>query len=159
MLIRKILPDDNSAMADIIRNSLLEFNAAKPGTVYFDPTTDHLSDVFTERRSAYFVIETDHEIAGGAGFFPTKGLDEDTCELVKIYVSKKFRGKGFGKILLEKCVEEAKKAGYKKMYLESMPELKNALSMYEKNGFHYIPGQLGNSGHSGCDIFMMKDLN
>jgi putative acetyltransferase len=77
---------------------------------------------------------------------------------VKIYVSKKFRGKGFGKILLEKCVEEAKKAGYKKMYLESMPELKNALLMYEKNGFHYIPGQLGNSGHSGCDIFMMKDL-
>ncbi len=159
MFIRKIVTDDNPAMADIIRNSLLEFNAAKPGTVFFDPTTDHLSDLFTKNKSAYFVIEVNGELAGGSGFFPTEGLNEDTCELVKMYVSNKFRSKGFGQTLLEKCMEEAKKSGYKKMYLESMPELKNALVMYEKNGFHYIPQQLGNSGHCGCDLFMMKDLN
>src|SRR6185312_10162793 len=159
MLIRKIVTDDNSAMAGIIRNSLSEFNAAKPGTVFFDPATDHLSELFTQNKSAYFVIEVNGEIAGGSGFFPTEGLYEDTCEMVKMYVSNKFRGKGFGQTLLEKCMEEAMKAGYKKMYLESMPELKNALAMYEKNGFHYIPAQLGNSGHCGCDLFMMKDLN
>jgi putative acetyltransferase len=44
------------------------------------------------------------------------------------------------------------------MYLESMPELTNAISMYKKNGFTKIPGSLGNSGHTGCDVFMMKDL-
>ena len=158
MLIRKIIANDNSAMADIIRNSLLEFNAAKPGTVYFDETTDHLSDSFTEKKSAYFVIEINNEIAGGAGFFPTTGLAENTCELVKMYVSKKFRGNGYGQTLLEKCMEEARNEGYKKMYLESMPELKNALSMYEKNGFEYIHGSIGNSGHTGCEIWMIKDL-
>jgi putative acetyltransferase len=158
MLIRKIVEEDNSVMAAIIRNSLLEFNAAKSGTVYFDESTDHLSELFKTKRSAYFVIETGGEIAGGGGYFPTKGLPKNNCELVKMYVSKKFRGKGLGKTLLHKCIEEAKKEGYEKMYLESMPELINAISMYSNNGFHYITGPLGNSGHTGCDVWMLKDL-
>ena len=158
MLIRKIVADDNYALAGIIRNSLMEFNAAKPGTVYFDETTDHLSDVFTQERSAYFVMVVGDEIAGGAGFYPTEGLPENTCELVKIYLAKEFRRKGFGEMLLQKCMEEAKNEGYKKMYLESMPELTNAIPLYEKNGFTYLPGPLGNSGHSGCGIWMIKDL-
>jgi putative acetyltransferase len=158
MLIRKIVADDNAALAHIIRNSLLEFNAAKPGTVYFDETTDHLSDVFANENSAYFVLEINGEVAGGAGFYPTNDLPPDTCELVKMYLAKKFRRKGFGEMLLQKCLEEAKKSGYKKMYLESMPELVNALPMYEKNGFQYLPNALGNSGHTGCDVWMTRDL-
>ena len=158
MLIRKIVSSDNSTMAEIIRAALLEFNAAKPGTVYFDETTDALTELFQQKRSAYFVIEIDHEIAGGAGFFPTKGLDENTCELVKMYISKKFRGNGYGQTLLERCISEAIKNGYKKMYLESLPELKNAIAMYEKNGFKPINHSLGSSGHNGCDIWMIKKL-
>ena len=158
MLIRKIVSSDNSTMAEIIRASLLEFNAAKPGTVYFDKTTDALTELFEQKRSAYFVIEIDGEIAGGAGFFPTKGLEENTCELVKMYISKKFRGRGYGQTLLERCINEAKKNGYERMYLESLPELKNAIAMYEKNGFKPISHSLGNSGHNGCDIWMIKKL-
>ena len=158
MIVRKIIADDNAALAAIIRNSLLEFNAARPGTVYFDNTTDHLSDVFTHPGSAYFVIIINNIVAGGAGIFPTAGLDKDTCELVKIYLSKTYRGQGLGQMLLEKCTEEAIRLGYKKMYLETLPELINALSMYEKNGFEKISSPLGNSGHSGCDIWMIKEL-
>ncbi len=158
MLIRKIIPDDNAAMADIIRNSLLEFGAAKPGTVYFDRSTDHLSEVFEQNRSAYFVIEVNNEIVAGAGIFPTNGLPTNTCELVKIYVAKKHRRNGYGQTLLQKCIDEAKQKGYEKIYLESMPELKTAISMYEKNGFKNISGSLGNSGHTGCDVFMLKEL-
>ncbi len=158
MFIRKIIADDNAAMAAIIRNSLLEFNAAKPGTVYYDKTTDHLSDVFMQKGSAYFVIEINNEIAGGCGIFPTIGLPANTCELVKLYVSKKYRHNGYGQTLLEKCIEEAKEHGYEKMYLESMPELKNAIGMYLKNGFVNIGGPMGNSGHTGCDVWMVKEL-
>jgi putative acetyltransferase len=43
MIIRKIIPEDNAAVAKIIRDSLLEFGAAKPGTEYIDQSTDHLS--------------------------------------------------------------------------------------------------------------------
>ncbi len=145
-------------MATIIRRSLEEFNAAKPGTVYFDQSTDCLSDLFVTPRSAYFVIDMNGEIVGGAGYFPTKGLPENVCELVKLYVAKKFRGNGYGQTLLEKCMKEAKEDGFKKMYIESMPELANAIGMYEKNGFYFMDHSLGNSGHSGCDVWMLKDL-
>lgn len=158
MFIRKIITADNETIARIIRNSLLEFNAAKPGTVYFDESTDHLSDLFKEKTSAYFVMEINKEIAGGAGYFPTKGLPSKTCELVKMYLSERFRGNGYGQMLLQKCMEEAKEEGYLKMYLESMPELVKAIPMYEKNGFKHIEGPLGNSGHTGCDIWMIRDL-
>ena len=39
--IRNIEPTDNVAIAAVIRAALTEFGANKPGTVYFDPTTDH----------------------------------------------------------------------------------------------------------------------
>ncbi len=145
-------------MATIIRRSLEEFNAAKAGTVYFDPTTDCLTDIFVTPRSAYFVIDINGEIVGGAGYFPTNGLPENVCELVKLYVDKKLRGNGYGQMLLEKCIQEAKKEGFKKMYIESMPELANAIRLYEKNGFYFIGHSLGNSGHNGCDVWMLKDL-
>ena len=158
MQVRNIVSKDNAAMAKIIRDSLEEFNAAKPGTVYFDEITDRLSDVFSTPRSAYYVMDVNGELAGGGGFYPTEGLPTDTCELVKMYVSKKFRGNGYGQMLLEKSMQQAKKAGFTKMYIESMPELSNALGMYEKNGFEYISHSLGNSGHTCCDIFMIKKL-
>jgi len=158
MEIRNIVSKDNAAIAKIIRSSLEEFNAAKPGTVYFDKTTDRLSELFSAPSSAYFVIDIDGELAGGAGIFPTEELPSDTCELVKMYVAKKFRGNGYGQTLLNKCFAWAKHEGFKKMYIESMPELKNALGMYEKNGFRFIDKPMGNSGHTGCELWMIKEL-
>ena len=156
--IREIRPADNEALALIVRNSLAEFNAAKPGTVFYDPTTDHLYEVFREKRSKYFVVELEGIVAGGGGIYPTQGLEDDTCELVKMYLAKDARGIGLGKILLQKCIDEAKLQGYKKIYLESMPELKLAIPMYEKFGFTFLKGPRGNSGHTGCDVWMMKEL-
>ena len=46
--IRPILPSDNASIAKIIRSSLEEFGANKPGTVYSDVTTDHLYELFQE---------------------------------------------------------------------------------------------------------------
>lgn len=158
MIIRPLLAKDNKALAGIIRRSLEEFDAARPGTVYFDATTDHLDEVFKQDGSAYFVAEAGNKILGGAGIFPTEGLQEHTCELVKMYLAKDARGKGLGKTLLEKCMREAKKLGYTQMYLESMPELKTAIAMYKSSGFKNIEKALGNSGHGGCSVWMIKDL-
>ena len=157
-IIRTIEPGDNKALATIIRNSLEEFKANKPGTVYFDDTTDHLSDVFTHKGSIYFVAELDGEIIGGGGVFPTANLPEGTCELVKLYLSSKARGKGIGKLLMEKCIAAARELGYKKIYLETMPELTIAIPMYKKSGFTHLQAAQGSSGHTGCDVWMIKDL-
>lgn len=156
--IRKILAEDNSSLAYIIRKSLEEFGAAKPGTVYFDETTDQLFDVFKTIGSAYFVIVRGKEVLGGAGFYPTANLPEGTCEFVKLYISPAARGQGLGKLLMQTCETAAAEQGYNYMYLETMPELSIAVPLYEKMGYHYLDAPLGNSGHGGCDIWMGKRL-
>lgn len=156
--IRKIEPTDNEALAKIIREALTEFKANKPGTVYFDDSTDHLYELFKQEKGIYQVAMYNNHVVGGSGIIHTTGLAMDTCELVKLYLSPPARGKGIGKALMQKCLDEAKNAGYKKVYLETMPELISAIPMYEQFGFSYLPGPLGNSGHTGCDIWMIKLL-
>jgi putative acetyltransferase len=157
--IRTIRPEDNAALARIIRDTLAEFGANHPGTVYYDATTDHLFEVFDATpNSKYFIAEKDGKIVGGAGIYPTDALPEATCELVKMYLKPGARGVGLGRALIERCLNIAKELGYKQVYLESMPELQKALSVYEKFGFEYLKAPMGNSGHTGCELWMLKKL-
>ena len=156
--IRTILPGDNEVLAAIVRQTLKEFNAAKPGTVYYDDRTDRLFEEFAIAGSIYFVLEIDGQVCGGGGIYPTEALPPGTAELVKLYLLPAARGMGLGKKILEKCLDAAKEIGYHAVYLESMPELTIALPLYEKAGFRYIDGPMGNSGHTGCDVWMIKDL-
>jgi putative acetyltransferase len=156
--IRQIAFRDNGHVAAIVRSSLAEFGANKPGTVFFDDTTDHLYEVFQKHGSIYFVAEQGGQILGGAGIYPSPGLPEHTCELVKMYLTSSARGKGLGKLLIDKSLEFARDFGYRQVYIETMPELRKAVSIYEKFGFEYLTGPLGNTGHFGCDIWMLKQL-
>lgn len=155
-----IEPQHNVAIATIIRAALKEFNANKPGTVYFDATTDALFELFNANaKSKYFVALKNNEVVGGAGIFPTEGLPSDTCELVKMYLHPSVRNIGLGKKMIAHCIDFAKSLGYKKIYLETLPELNKAVKVYEAFGFSYLPQPLGNSGHTGCDIWMIKDID
>lgn len=156
--IRTIEPGDNPFLSKIVKETLAEFGANHPDTVYYDPTTDTLSEVFKKEGSIYFVALLDGRIIGGGGIYPTDGLPEDTCELVKMYLLPEARGKGLGKTLIEKCLAFAADHGYKNVYLETMPELKQALNVYAKFGFEYLKGPMGNSGHTGCSLWMLKQL-
>lgn len=156
--IRGIEKSDNENLALIIRNTLAEFGANHPGTVYYDSETDHLHELFRQERSAYFVAEYHGKIVGGGGIFPTKGLPEGTCELVKMYLLPEARGIGLGRIIMDKCLNSARQFGYSQIYLETMPELKQALKVYEKMGFKYLTAPMGNSGHFGCELFMSRKL-
>lgn len=156
--LRNIEKRDNKEIADLIRTIFREFNIARPGTVYYDPATDSLYELFRTPGSIYWIAEEDGKMIGGCGIFPTTGLPEGCTELVKLYLVSSKRGKGTGRMLLEKSLESAKQFGYKQIYLESLPELVKALSLYEKAGFNLLPAALGKSGHSSCNIWMLKDL-
>ena len=158
-VIRPIEPRDNSAIAAVIRAALAEFGANKPGTVYFDESTDHLFELFRQPGSAYFIAEWQGQVVGGAGIYPTEGLPADCCELVKMYLTPAARGTGLGRTLISLCLETARDLGFRQVYLETMPELRKAVTVYEKFGFRYLDGPLGNSGHFGCDVWMLKDLD
>ncbi|MFM1840703.1 MAG: hypothetical protein RIR47_752 [Bacteroidota bacterium] len=156
--IRPIEQKDNIDIAKVIRGALEEFGANKPGTVYFDPTTDALFELFNTPGSYYYIATIDNKLVGGAGIFPTENLPKGTCELVKLYLHKNARGTGLGKQLLNTAMQWAKENGYTQVYLESMPELSKAVTIYENVGFQRINQPLGNSGHCGCDIWMVKTL-
>lgn len=156
--IRTIEPGDNAALAKVIRATLMEFGAAKPGTVYYDETTDRLSDVFRAPGSVYYVAEYKGEIVGGGGIYPTAGLPEGTCELVKMYILPQVRGIGLGSALIQKSLDFAREYGYRQVYLETMPELQQALNTYAKFGFEYLNAPMGESGHFGCDLWMLKSF-
>ena len=156
--IRPIQPSDNPDLALIVRNTLSEFGAANPGTVYFDPTTDALFELFQAPKAAYFVVEANGKILGGGGIYPTEGLPEDTCELVKMYLLPEARGIGLGRSLIERCLETANEDGFKQVYLETLEELHLALKIYHKFGFEYLKAPMGNSKHFGCGLWMLKTL-
>ena len=156
--LRTIEAKDNAALANIIRSTLKEFGANHPGTVYYDESTDRLSTLFNVPGSTYFVAEQYNEVLGGGGIYPTIGLPADTCELVKMYLLPQSRGKGLGVSLLNKCIDFAREKGYKNIYLETMPELKAAIKLYEKAGFKRLAGAMGQTGHYGCGIWMILNL-
>jgi putative acetyltransferase len=158
ILFRQIEERDNHEIAELIRSVFREFDIARPGTVYFDPTTDDLYNLFREEGSVYWIAEEGGIIKGGCGLFPTKGLPEGCAELVKLYLSPSSRGRGTGWKLIDKTFESAKNFGYRQLYLESLPELEKAISLYERVGFRFIYEPLGNSGHHACHIRMLKDL-
>ena len=156
--IRPIAAKDDAEVGQLIKAVLTEFKANKPGTAYYDDSTNHLSTLFVNAKAAYWVIEAENKIIGCGGIFPTEGLPHKTCELVKLYLYPEARGKGLGRDLMFKCFDKAKELGYEHIYLESMPELNQAVTLYEKMGFEHLKNALGNSGHFGCDIWMVKKL-
>ena len=156
--IRPVQKDDDLKLGEVIRSCFKDYGATEEGTVFSDPVIDRLSWSFSKERSAYFVLEAGDEVVGGAGFQPLKGGDPDVCELQKMYIRRDYRGKGWGRALLEKCLSAAALAGFRLCYLESLPELKDALRLYEAAGFSYIPQRMGNTGYYGCTLYMTRKL-
>jgi putative acetyltransferase len=156
--IEHIKQEDNAAIAKLIREVLTEFGANKPGTVFTDPTTDDLFELFRTGRSHYFIAKENGIITGGCGIYPTDGLPEGCVELVKLYVARSHRGLGLGKRLIEKSIAAAVSEGYKELYLETLPELRIAVGLYEHLGFEYLDHPYGDSGHFACDLWMRKKL-
>ncbi|WP_294298921.1 GNAT family N-acetyltransferase [uncultured Chryseobacterium sp.] len=158
-LIRKVEQSDNEALAELIRDTFIEFDAPKEGTVYSDPTTSDLYSLFTKENSVLWVGEIDGVISGCCGIYPTEGLPEKCAELVKFYLRPSARGVGLGKSLMNQSIASAKEMGYENIYLESLPEFSKAVKMYENSGFRLLERPLGNSGHGSCTVWMIRNLD
>ena len=65
-------------------------------------------------------------------------LEEGICEMKRLYIKPEFRGKGFGKLLVNAVIDEAKKIGYSKMRLDTVPQMKEAINLYRGIGFKEI---------------------
>lgn len=158
IVVRKIKPEDNKRIAEIIREVLTEFGGNRPGTAYYDHDTDYMFEAYQGENEVYFVAEVDGKLVGGSGIKILAGNRGEICELQKLYINSDIRGLGIGKTLVEKCLEFAKKAAYKKCYLETFPNMDAAISLYKKFGFTHLEAPIGDTGHGGCDVWLIKHL-
>ena len=83
---------------------------------------------------------------------------KNICELQKMYLDPKARGKGVGTNLLELCLSFARENNFSLCYLETMPYMLDAQELYRKNGFIYINNPMGDTGHYSCPVWMTKEL-
>ena len=157
-IIRPILKKDNQAIAELIRSVLIEFGVPKVGTAYEDKSLDSLYNYYQKPRAYYFVLELGDRILGGGGVAQLENFNGNVCELQKMYFHHSMRGKGLGKKMLERCLEKAMNFRYDKCYLETMTYMNTAQGIYQKYGFNYIDGPMGDTGHYSCPVHMLKDL-
>lgn len=159
MIIREIQKSDNQQIAQVIRNVLIEHDVPKVGTAYADPQLDFMFEAYNKPKAVYFVVENNEKIIGGAGVSQLENSTENICELQKMYFLEEVRGKGIGFQMMEKCLAKATEFGFEKCYLETMPNMHNAQKLYAKVGFEYICSPMGNTGHTSCPVWMIKELN
>lgn len=156
--IRNIEKEDNARIAEIIRLVMTEFEAVGYGFSINDSEVDDMYAAYAPERAAFYVVELGGKIQGCGGFGPLQGADEDTCELRKMYFMSELRGLGVGTQLLNLCLEEATRAGYKKCYLETMDNMQQARRLYGRHGFKYLDQPMGNTGHTSCGTWMVRKL-
>jgi GNAT superfamily N-acetyltransferase len=92
-----------------------------------------------------------------AGCVALRRLDEDTCEMKRLFLRPAFQGKGLGRQLAEKIIDEAREMGYSKMRLDTIPgKMDNAIELYRSFGFREIAAYTNNPVPGA--IFMELEL-
>jgi putative acetyltransferase len=156
--IRKIKPGDNAIIASIIRKAMMEFGADPQTTVLGDPSLDSMYENYQAERAVYYIASLGGQVVGGCGIRQLAGMEENICELQRMFLLAEARGRKIGKQLLELCIDKAIEFGYDKIYLETLNQMTAARALYRQYGFREIDHPLGATGHGGCDIWMEMDL-
>lgn len=156
--IRKIQPEDNEQVKKVVQSVLVEMGVPKVGTAYEDASLNDMTREYDAPRKAYFVVDADGEIIGGAGIAPLANFEGSVCELQKMYFLPEVRGKGVGAEMMKKCLDFAKEQGFEKCYIETMPYMEQARKLYARSGFESLEKPLGDTGHYNCTVWMIRDL-
>lgn len=91
-----------------------------------------------------------------AGCIGLKKLGENDCEMKRLYVKPGFRGKHIGAMLVGRIIEDARKIGYRRMYLDTVPFLESAVYIYKKFGFQETGCY--NDSPVASSVYMSLDL-
>ncbi|WP_274373875.1 MULTISPECIES: GNAT family N-acetyltransferase [Synergistales] len=100
-----------------------------------DYELDNFPGKYIKPNRAFLVAKVDNMAIGCVGL---RKIDNDTCEMKRLYVSNEYKGKGIGKALVEKIIMKAKNMNYIKIRLDTLPKMKTAQELYKNFGFYEI---------------------
>jgi putative acetyltransferase len=101
----------------------------------FDQEMATLPGEYSPPSGALLLAENEGKPVGCVAI---KKISEEVCEIKRLYVRPESRGKGIGKLLTESIIEKARNIGYTKVRLDTLPSMKEAISMYLGMGFKPI---------------------
>ena len=105
------------------------------GIQNFEHELKHLEKKYGMPSGRLYVLFVNDRLAGCVGL---RKMDREKCELKRLYVKPEFRGQQLGELLLERIMNDARRIGYRYMYLDTLPFLTTALKMYRRYGFEEI---------------------
>lgn len=131
------------AVAELLRRNLSDYDEAGNVLASTFRRIEKISQEYAQKGSQYFIardLEKDGQCIGGAGLGTLHGLpaSEGLGEIRDLVVEKSYRGRGLGKRLLQRCLEMAIECNYKRIYLETTPEMKNAQKLFRRFGFRPV---------------------
>jgi putative acetyltransferase len=98
-----------------------------------DSDLNDIEESYIHSGGVFELIEDkEGNLLGTYGLYP---LDKDTCELRKMYFVPQIRGRGLGRLVLERAVAHARRLGFKAIVLETISVLKKAIRLYTRFGF------------------------
>ena len=157
-IIRPIKKEDNPQVAAVVRKVLIDLGVPKVGTAYADKALDTMYEHYNRPKATYFVVQDGDQIIGCAGVAPLDNYKGNVCELQKMYFLEEARGRGIGSEMMKTCLDKARAYGFEQCYLETMPYMEAAQKLYQRTGFKYIDGPMGDTGHFSCPVHMLMDL-
>jgi len=100
-----------------------------------DDELHNFPEKYKEPDGSFIVAKDGNTIIGCVGI---RKLEENICEMKRLFVNDHYKGLGIGRELVEKIIEEAKIKNYKKMRLDTLSTMEAALKMYYNNDFYNI---------------------
>jgi putative acetyltransferase len=94
-----------------------------------------LPGIYAAPRGRLLLLCESGQAAGCGAFRP---IDEKICELKRMYVKPEFRGKGMGRAIAERLLDEARSCGYELARLDTATFLPEAQALYQSLGFLMI---------------------
>ena len=135
LTIRPATNKDLEAIVNLVFGVLREFGL-EPDPSATDADLRDIEANYLQRGGLFEIIEDrDRNLVGSVGVFP---IDENICELRKMYFAPAIRGLGLGGYILQRAVNQAKELGFRRMVLETSSKLAAANRLYVRFGFQLI---------------------